>query len=80
MAYEIEERKIKFDKPPAKGTEVNLKVSTQQSLNGFADPRSFYPRRVNEVDTNRLAVNDATKQHPVAVSYTHLTLPTTSSV
>jgi len=65
MAYEIEERKIKFDKPPAKGTEVNLKVSTQQSLNGFADPRSFYPRRVNEVDTNRLAVNDATKQHPV---------------
>ena len=65
MAYEIEERKIKFDKPPAKGTEVNLKVSTQQSLNGFADPRSFYPRRVNEVDTNRLAVNDAAKQHPV---------------
>ena len=65
MAYEIEERKINFDKPPAKGTEVNLKVSTQQSLNGFADPRSFYPRRVNEVDTNRLAVNDATKQHPV---------------
>jgi len=65
MAYEIEDRKIKFDKPPAKGTEVNLKVSTQQSLNGFADPRSFYPRRVNEVDTNRLAVNDATKQHPV---------------
>ena len=65
MSYEIEERKIKFDKPPAKGTEVNLKVSTQQSLNGFADPRSFYPRRVNEVDTNRLAVNDATKQHPV---------------
>ena len=51
MAYEIEERKIKFDNPPAKGTEVNLKVSTQQSLNGFADPRSFYPRRVNEVDT-----------------------------
>ena len=65
MAYEIEERKIKFDKPPAKGTEVNLKVSTQQSLNGFADTSSFYPRRVNEVDTNRLAVNDATKQHPV---------------
>ena len=65
MAYEIEDRKIKFDKPPPKGTEVNLKVSTQQSLNGFADPRSFYPRRVNEVDTNRLAVNDATKQHPV---------------
>ena len=65
MAYEIEERKIKFDNPPAKGTEINLKVSTQQSLNGFADPRSFYPRRVNEVDTNRLAVNDATKQHPV---------------
>ena len=65
MAYEIEERKIKFDKPPAKGTEVNLKVSTQQSLNGFADPRSFYPRSVNEVDTNRLAVNDAAKQHPV---------------
>tara|TARA_B100001559_G_scaffold70443_1_gene57538 strand:- start:13092 stop:14861 length:1770 start_codon:yes stop_codon:yes gene_type:complete len=65
MAYEIEERKIKFENPPAKGTEVNLKVSTQQSLNGFADPRSFYPRRVNEVDTNRLAVNDATKQHPV---------------
>ena len=65
MSYKIEENKIIFDEPPREGTEVEVTVSTQQTLNGFADPRSYYPRRVNEVDTNRLAVNDLSKQHPV---------------
>ena len=65
MAYKIEENKIIFEEPPRAGTEIGVTVSTQQSLNGFADPRSYYPRRVNEVDTNRLAVNDLVNQHPV---------------
>ena len=65
MAYKIEENKIIFEEPPRAGTEIGVTVSTQQSLNGFADPRSYYPRRVNEVDTNRLAVNDLINQHPV---------------
>ena len=65
MAYKIEENKIIFDEPPRAGTEINVTVSTQQNLNGFSDPRSYYPRRVNEVDTNRLAVNDLVRQHPV---------------
>jgi hypothetical protein len=65
MSYKIEENKIVFDEPPRAGEEIKVTVSTQQTLNGFADPRSYYPRRVNEVDTNRLAVNDLSKQHPV---------------
>jgi len=65
MSYKIEDNKIIFDEPPREGTEVEVTVSTQQTLNGFGDPRSYYPRRVNEVDTNRLAVNDLSKQHPV---------------
>ena len=65
MAYRIEENKIIFDEPPREGEEIEVSVSTQQTLNGFSDPRSYYPRRVNEVDTNRLAVNDLSKQHPV---------------
>ena len=65
MAYKIEQNKIVFDEPPRAGEEIQVTVSTQQNLNGFADPRSYYPRRVNEVDTNRLAVNDLSKQHPV---------------
>ena len=65
MAYKIEENKIVFDTAPRAGDEIQVTVSTQQALNGFSDPRSFYPRRVNEVDTNRLAVNNITKQHPV---------------
>lgn len=65
MSYKIEDNKIIFDEPPREGTEVEVTVSTQQTLNGFGDPRSYYPRRVNEVDTNRLAVNDLAKQHPV---------------
>src|SRR6056300_988861 len=65
MAYKMEENKIIFEEPPRAGTEIGVTVSTQQSLNGFADPRSYYPRRVNEVDTNRLAVNDLVNQHPV---------------
>lgn len=65
MAYRIENDKIIFDEPPREGEEISVTVSTQQTLNGFADPRSYYPRRVNEVDTNRLAVNDLVRQHPV---------------
>ena len=65
MTYKIEENKIVFDEAPRSGDEVSVTVSTQQTLNGFSDPRSYYPRRVNEVDTNRLAVNDLAKQHPV---------------
>jgi hypothetical protein len=52
MSYKIEDNKIIFDEPPREGTEVEVTVSTQQTLNGFGDPRSYYPRRVNEVDTN----------------------------
>ena len=65
MAYKIENNKIIFDEPPREGEEISVTVSTQQTLNGFTDPRSYYPRRVNEVDTNRLAVNDLVRQHPV---------------
>jgi len=65
MSYRIENNKIVFDTPPREGQEVQVTVSTQQSVNGFADPRGYYPRRVNEPDTNRLAVNDRTNQHPV---------------
>ena len=65
MAYTIEANRIVFDTPPAATDEIEIIVSTENSLQGFSDPNSFYPRRVNEVDTNRLAVNDATNQHPV---------------
>jgi hypothetical protein len=65
MAYRIENNKIIFDEPPREGQEVNVTVSTQQSVNGFSDPRGYYPRRLNEPDTNRLAVNDSRNQHPV---------------
>ena len=65
MSYKIENNKIIFDEPPREGQEVRVKVSTQNSLGGFSDPNSYYPRRVNEVDTNRLVVNDLKNQHPV---------------
>jgi len=65
MAYKIEAGRVVFDEPPAKGTEVEIVVSTTNNLVGFKDPNNFYPRRVNEADTNRLAVNDLTNQHPV---------------
>ena len=65
MAYKIEAGKVIFDEPPREGAEVEVLVSKVNSLKGFSDPRGFYPRRVNESDTNRLAVNDATNQHPV---------------
>jgi hypothetical protein len=65
MSYRIESGRIIFDTPPREGAEVEIKVSTQQSTEGFRDPNSFYPRRVNEVDTNRLAVNELSNQHPV---------------
>jgi hypothetical protein len=65
MTYRIEENKIIFDEPPAEGKQITVNVSTRQSVQGFADPNSYYPRRVNEPDTNRLSVNDLTRQHPV---------------
>jgi hypothetical protein len=65
MAYTIEQGQIVFDSPPPEGAEVEIFVSNQNSLNGFSDPNSRYPRRVREVDTNRLAVNDSQNQHPV---------------
>ena len=65
MAYTIEAGRVVFDEAPAEGAEVEIVVSTTNNLVGFRDPNNFYPRRVNEADTNRLAVNDLTNQHPV---------------
>ena len=65
MAYRIENNKIVFDEAPSEGAEVEVVVSRTNSLRGFSDPNSFYPRRVNEPDTNRLATNDLRNQHPV---------------
>jgi hypothetical protein len=65
MTYRIENNRIVFDDPPREGEEIRVRVSTQNNLEGFSDPSSYYPRRVNEVDTNRLAVNDLINQHPV---------------
>ena len=65
MAYTIEAGRIVFDEAPADGAEVEIIVSKSNNLNGFSDPNSFYPRRVNEPDTNRLAANDLRNQHPV---------------
>lgn len=65
MAYRIENNKIVFDEAPSEGAEVEVVVSRTNSLQGFSDPNSFYPRRVNEPDTNRLAANDLRNQHPV---------------
>jgi len=65
MSYRIESGKVIFQEAPREGAEVEIVVSTVNTLKGFSDPRGFYPRRVNEADTNRLAVNDARNQHPV---------------
>lgn len=65
MAYRIENNKIVFDQAPPEGAEVEVVVSKTNNLQGFSDPNSFYPRRVNEPDTNRLAANDLRNQHPV---------------
>ena len=65
MTYRIENNKIVFDEAPSEGAEVEVVVSRTNSLQGFSDPNSFYPRRVNEPDTNRLAANDLRNQHPV---------------
>jgi len=65
MAYTIEKGKVIFDEAPAEGAEVEIVVSKTNNLKGFSDPNSFYPRRVNEPDTNRLAANDLRNQHPV---------------
>ena len=65
MSYRIEAGKVVFQDAPREGAEVEIVVSTVNTLKGFSDPRGFYPRRVNEADTNRLAVNDARNQHPV---------------
>ena len=65
MAYRIENNKIVFDTAPPEGAEVEVVVSKTNNLQGFSDPNSFYPRRVNEPDTNRLAANDLRNQHPV---------------
>ena len=65
MSYKIEAGRVVFDEAPAEGAEVEIVVSTTNNLVGFKDPNNFYPRRVNEADTNRLAVNDLTNQHPV---------------
>ncbi len=65
MSYKIESGKITFDEPPREGAEVEVIVSKRNNLKGFSDPNGFYPRRVNEADTNRLAVNDQRNQHPV---------------
>ena len=65
MAYRIENNKIVFDEAPPEGAEVEVVVSKTNNLQGFSDPNSFYPRRVNEPDTNRLAANDLRNQHPV---------------
>ena len=65
MSYRIESGQIVFDTPPPAGAEVQINVSRSNNLNGFSDPNAFYPRRVNEPDTNRLATNDLQNQHPV---------------
>ena len=65
MSYKIEAGRVVFDEAPPEGAEVEIVVSTTNNLVGFKDPNNFYPRRVNEADTNRLAVNDLTNQHPV---------------
>ena len=58
MSYRIEAGKVIFQEAPREGAEVEVIVSKVNTLKGFSDPRGFYPRRVNEADTNRLAVND----------------------
>ena len=65
MSYRIEAGQVIFDTPPPEGAEVEVVVSRTNNLQGFSDPNSFYPRRVNEPDTNRLATNDLRNQHPV---------------
>ncbi len=65
MSYTIESGRIIFDTPPPEGAEIEVIVSKTNNLSGFSDPNSYYPRRVNEPDTNRLAANDLRNQHPV---------------
>lgn len=65
MSYRIEKNSIVFTTPPDVGDEIEIFVTDKINSKGFKDPNSFYPRRVNEVDTNRLAVNNKQNQHPV---------------
>lgn len=67
MSYRIDAGTVTFQEAPREGAEVEIIVSKVNTLKGFSDPRGFYPRRVNEADTNRLAVNDQRNQHPVNI-------------
>jgi len=47
------------------GTFGGIPEDKSNPVLGFNDPNGIYPNTLNEPDTNRLAVADSTKEHPV---------------
>ena len=45
------------------GTLPGKPIEAADTSKGFYDPNGTYPKHINEPDTNRLAVNDTTKEH-----------------
>ena len=45
------------------GTLPGKPIEAADTSKGFYDPNGKYPKHINEPDTNRLAVNDTTKEH-----------------
>ena len=45
------------------GTLPGKPIEAADTSKGFYDPNGKYPKSINEPDTNRLAVNDTTKEH-----------------
>ena len=52
-----------MQEPMVIGTLPGKPVEAADSNKGFYDPNGKYPTQINEVDTNRLAVNDTNKEH-----------------
>jgi hypothetical protein len=51
--------------PVMLGTLPGIPECFSDPSKGFSDPTGKYPVRINEPDTNRLAVNDPKKPHPI---------------
>jgi len=49
-------------KPMVLGSMPGYSIELANTSKGFYDPNGNYPRNINEVDTNRLAVNDSEKE------------------
>lgn len=57
-----------LQEPVVIGTLPGVPTVPSTGIKGFEDPSAYYPLRLNEPDTNRLAVNDPANPHPIVQS------------